>query len=239
MTLEDKKIKIPTRHSEDDMPFNPWEVDFANKRIRQKPGNPLGMWIGNYPTNYSEFETDGTLEFFGDATVFDDLRVPVTSAKPGNVLPDFGAFVGGGLKTWLFDGGGRAEEIHFTVQMPHSYKLGTDIVPHVHWTPTTNLDAGNVKWSLEYTWADIDGTFGASTTITAVDASSTVAWDHLRIDFAAIDGSAITNISSMLVCRLFRNSADVQDTYGQDAALLEIDFHYEIDTIGSRELLTK
>ena len=106
MELNNPKIEIPVRPSEDDLPFNPFEVDFANKRIRQKPGNPLGMWIGDYPDDYSEFETDGTLEFHGDATVWDDLRVPVTSAKPGNVLPDFGVFLGaGGLKTWLFDGG--------------------------------------------------------------------------------------------------------------------------------------
>jgi len=115
MTLEDKKIKIPTRPSEDDFSFNAQQVDFKNKRIRQKPGNALGMYIGDYPDNYSEFETDGTLEFNGDATVWDDLRVPVTSTKPGNTSPDFGSFVGGGLKTWLFNGAGLAEEVHFTV----------------------------------------------------------------------------------------------------------------------------
>ena len=59
MPSEPDKIKIPIRPSEDDLSFNPWEVDFANRRIRQKPGNPLGMWIGDYPTDYSEFETDG------------------------------------------------------------------------------------------------------------------------------------------------------------------------------------
>jgi hypothetical protein len=40
----------------------------------------------------------------------------------------------------------------------------------------------------------------------------------------------------MLVCRLFRDAAGVggTDDYDDDAGLLEIDFHYEIDTIGSR-----
>ena len=240
MESKDKKLDPKELKSfREEIHFEPLEVDFTNMVIRQKPGNPLGWWLGDYPNNYFETEKDGTAVFHGNATVWDDLRVPVTSAKPGNVLPEFGAFLAaGGLKTWLFDGGGRAEEIHFTVQLPHGYKVGTDLTPHVHWTPT-DTGVGNVRWSLEYTWIDIDGTFGASTTIHTVDAASTTAWEHLRIDFATIDGSAITGISSMLVCRLFRDSADVLDTYASDAALLEIDFHYEMDTFGSRTILTK
>ncbi len=191
-------------------------------------------------SNYSKIEADGTIEFNGNATVWDDLRVPVTTAKPGNVVPDFAGFLAtGGLKTYLFDGGGRAEEIHFIVQMPHSYKLGTNITPHVHWTPT-DTNTGNVRWSLEYTWQQRGAVFGASTTIHIIDAASGTAWDHLlRANFAAIDGSGISLVSSMLVCRLFRNSADGGDTYASDAALLEIDFHYEIDTVGSRGMVAK
>jgi len=234
-----KEVKRPVLPSEDDLSFAPWQVDFANMRIRQKPGNPLGMWIGDYPTNYAEFETDGTLELHGDATVWDDLRVPVTTAKPGAVVPDFAQFLaGGGLKTYLFDGTARVEEIHFTVQMPHGYKVGTDIVPHVHWTPT-DTNVGDVRWSLEYTWADITDTFPNSITLHTVDTTSGTAWDHQLTNFSAIVGSGTTGISSMLVCRLYSDASHGDDSYEYDAALLEIDFHYELDTIGSRKILSK
>ena len=43
-------------------------------------------------------------------------------------------------------------------------------------------------------------------------------------------------LSSMLVCRLYRSASD---SYGGDAGLLEIDFHYEIDSDGSRQEYTK
>ena len=243
MELEQGKKPLGDRkggysYNEDDLPFSPLQVDFDLLDIVQKQGNTLGLRIGT-AANYTQIEKDGTIEFNGDATVWDDLRVPVTSTKPGNTLPDFTAWLAaGGLKTWFFDGGGRAEEVHFTVQLPHSWKIGTDLVPHVHWTDT-NIDTGNVRWSLEYTWADENGTFGASTTIHKVIAVSGVPWKHVRTDFAAIDGSGITGISSMLVCRLYRDSSHADDTFTGDAALLEIDFHYEIDTIGSRAILTK
>jgi hypothetical protein len=89
-----------------------------------------------------------------------------------------------------------------------------------------------VVWSLEYTWANTDGTFSAPTTInsTALQAGGT-AWVSKYSDFDDIDGTG-KKVSSMLVCRLFRNPAN--DTYEQDAALLEIDFHYQIDDFGSK-----
>jgi len=41
----------------------------------------------------------------------------------------------------------------------------------------------------------------------------------------------------MLLCRVFRDIAN--DNFDDDAALFEIDFHYEIDALGSKEETTK
>jgi hypothetical protein len=186
-------------------------------------------------TNYSAFESDGTLEFNGTATVFDDLRIPGLSVKLGASAPDLAAFLGAGnLLVLRFDGGATTEQVYFTVQLPHSYKEGSNITPHVHWSAVDG-NAGNVHWQLEYTWQNIDGTFPAVTTITATDATSGTAWDHQKAAFSAITGTGKT-ISSMLVCRLFRDPTDGADTYGSDAAFLEFDFHFELDTVGSRTI---
>jgi len=40
-------------------------------------------------------------------------------------------------------------------------------------------------------------------------------------------------------CRLIRTSADVLDTYASGTYVHEIDFHIEMDSIGSRQELVK
>jgi hypothetical protein len=39
--------------------------------------------------------------------------------------------------------------------------------------------------------------------------------------------------SSMLVCRIYRDSTSVEDSFVDFAALLEVDFHYQINSFGS------
>ncbi len=43
----------------------------------------------------------------------------------------------------------------------------------------------------------------------------------------------------MLICRLFRDGTNELDTYEADAGLLEIDFHYGMDTLGSQAVASK
>ena len=108
---------------------------------------------------------------------------------------------------------------------------------HVHWMPT-DADAGNVKWQLEYSWQNADGTFAAPTTISIVDATDTTAWKHHIAVFPVIGGSGI-NVNNAIVFRLFRDPGDGDDTYGSDAALIQIGIHYEANTMGSRQLTSK
>jgi len=170
------------------------------------------------------------------------------------------------LAQWLDDAGGTSigiflywfadqavadnqEEVFFAVQLSHGYKEEEDIVPHVHWTPAANGGAGEfVKWGLEYTWLNIDGT-GGNSVIVYTDASdaaaattsgdaSLVANKHYVSEFAALTGTG-KEISSMLICRLFRNSSDGDDDYTDTAGLLEIDFHFKKESVGSTNEYTK
>jgi hypothetical protein len=43
----------------------------------------------------------------------------------------------------------------------------------------------------------------------------------------------------MLCCRIFRNSSDATDDLAQSAFGFEVDFHYEVDTMGSRQEFIK
>lgn len=124
--------------------------------------------------------------------------------------------------------------------MPHNWKEETSLHPHVHWIPKANGGADKkVSWGFEYTWFDIGEVLGNTTIDYADDTeegdSVLLANKHYETDFSAIDGTGHT-ISSMLSCRIFRDAtgAGGTDDYDDDAGLLEMDFHYEIDTIGSR-----
>lgn len=187
--------------------------------------------------------TDGILQMTGDATVWDDLRISGASARLGATAPTLSAFLGAGsIKALTFDSG-QHDEVHFEVQMPHDWKEGTAIYPHVHWAPTT-ADAGNVVWQLDYTWASRNGTFGASTTMaSAATAAGGTAWVHKMTDLLAgglnyIAGTGQT-VSSMLVCRLHRDAGAGADTLAAGVAFLEFDIHYEKDTLGSRTATAK
>lgn len=175
--------------------------------------------------------------YFPAEPVWDDIRVPVTATKAGGSkdpgfekLKDNGSG-SQGVFTYMFSPTAE-EELYFSVQVPHNYKYGTNFHPHVHWAPTTT-NTGDVVWGLEYTLAEISGTLGNTTIIYGTDAGDGTAYKHQLVDLTEIDGSAIDSVSMMMICRVFRNAAATEDTYTGDAALLEIDFHYEIDSLGS------
>jgi len=149
-----------------------------------------------------------------------------------------------GILAYLFDAS-TEEELYFAVQVPHSWKFGTALHAHVHWAPSANGGAGEmVSWGLEYSVADIGSTFPDSTIAygnTPVPDETLVANRHYLTEIAEISMSGIASVSPMIMCRVFRDAtgAGATDDYGNDVALLEIDFHFEIDSLGSRDEYTK
>lgn len=192
-------------------------------------------------TNESQFEADGTLEFNGSATVFDDIRTPMTAIRitgPGGTTPPDEVLYKGSVVLAFGGAGGDDEKGFFIVQVPHWYKEGSDITPHIHWTPEDNT-AGVVRWILTYSWANEEAAFPGETTEVIEVAADEVTDQHQRDDFSAISGTSKT-ISSMFLCSIQREDSDANDTYdNKDAYLTEIDFHAEKDTVGSRAITTK
>lgn len=196
--------------------------------------------------NYVHIDSDGGIRLYGSTSLWDDMRVSVNAVRvtganqPGwSLLPNTTS-----IYTWHFGSSG-IDEVWFAVQFPHGWKEGSDIEPHVHWTPNANGTAGqSVEWSLDYTWVNVSGTIASETTITGYVTiqgdSSLVEGKHYitPLGATAISGTGKT-LSSMLICRLFRNGGAGNDNYPNTAALLEVDFHYEIDSFGSRDEFTK
>lgn len=190
-------------------------------------------------TNNITIDGSGNMAFNGDATVWDDLRIlPSQFDRPGTTDPTIQDWQPGGsgttFKVWCFN---QNQMGYFTVQMPHGYKHGSSIYAHAHWTPHTrgNEESGKtVAWKLDYSWANINGTFGASANVDMTDTCDGTDHKHQMTPEVVISGANKT-ISSMLVCRIYRDSTDNWvGTGASGPALLELDFHFELDSIASK-----
>jgi hypothetical protein len=198
-------------------------------------------------------EDDGTLRFDNAATVYGDLIVSPDATSKGPNSPALGfsptalfkndGSSSVGVLLWVFSPT-TEQDLYITVQMPHGYKEGTDIYPHVHWTTKTGTPSGtDVVWGLEYTWVNLGGNFANTSTLTANSVIASVGTpsgtgQHLITSLGTMSGTG-KKISSIIVCRLFRKAADSNDTFVNETGLLSMDFHYEIDMIGSRTLYVK
>jgi len=174
----------------------------------------------------------------GDSTVWDDLRFPVSLVRLGAVQPPSWEDLNGFQVLGFENQAANDEQVFFMCQIPHGYKYGTDLHFHVHWTPETD-DSAVVRWGLEYEWVNINGTFSGSTkTVYGNETINGNAGKHILTNLESITNGGHT-LSSMLMCRLFRNSSSATDTFDDFAYLLEADFHYEMDQMGSRSEYVK
>ena len=178
---------------------------------------------------------------------WDDLRVTLdngSNAAQINSIPGIS-----GPQLWYFRYGQGVEAMSFQVQLPHTWVEGTTIYPHLHWTPGGSNVSGDVEWNLDYTCVNYDATtvqvFPAITTNSVVASPASgnfVQNGHyitaLSTANAGIDGTG-KKISSILICRLWRNSSTTGDTYNDDAGVLFLDFHIQIDGYGSRSTFVK
>ncbi len=198
-------------------------------------------------TDYSRFEEDGTLVFNGDATVWGDYVTPLgannwNGVSNNPVLTELFNDGSGsqGVYAFVFSDG---DEALITIQMPHDWKEGSTIQPHIHFMCTTDVTpADNFGIEFEYNWANIGADFSANSTKTGVDISTGVNTDNshrpeANVTPSGIDGTGKT-ISSILLCRIKRVAAQA-DNYGGGIAIFDFDVHYEIDTVGSRTELAK
>lgn len=175
----------------------------------------------------SNLTINGSLTISG---VEDDLRFPVENIKTTGAsnVPDYSVFLNN-TYTLRFDSG-TDEQGFITIQLPHSYQAGTNIDAHFHWTPTTT-DTGNVTWCIEYTWANIDSTFGGTSIQCSSDPADGTAFKHQMTPQIELDGTG-KGLSSMIVARIYRDANAGSDTYAADAALLEFDIHYIKNKMG-------
>ena len=218
---------------------NEYYYDGADWQIYTGSANPefdtakIGDVAGG---DYTEFEADGTIELNGDATVWKDDNIAVAIIPPGVSAPDLANFDTTTISVRVFDGGATLEQLSSGTEIQHDYKEGSDIVPHIHWCPTT-AGAGDVVWFLEILIKTGTTVKYSGTLLTSESATGT-AWEEIRTNFPTLSIPTLT-IGDQVIYRLYRDPTFSGDTYSDDAGTFTFGFHYEIDTLGSRQITTK
>ena len=197
-------------------------------------------------SDYVQIDNNGNMSFVGDATVWDDIRIiPNVFDIPGGTDPDIISYQPGGSgTTFKVYGFAKGDEGFFTIQLPHSYKEGSTLKAHVHWTPGARgvaEDGHVVQWRLDYSFAPINGNFPTSQTISLADACDGVDHKHLMSPEVVISGVGLT-ISSQMWGRIYRWN-DASDTWVGTLAnlpiFIEFDLHVECDSCGSKTSTSK
>jgi hypothetical protein len=193
-----------------------------------------------YNSTTSQFENTKALgaitvsELTLTDTAWDDLRFPSQAINPSGA-PDA---PNRSQTTGLLEFSGSTDNVIMGVaQMPHSWKEGTAISPHMHLRFPTST-ATNTRWKFEYDMANpgadfvnAPGVFTDGGTITAANAQNTKR--HAMFDFADITMTGKT-LSCCILWKITRlANTDAADNYTGVTELLEFDIHYEIDKLGS------
>jgi len=161
-------------------------------------------------------------------------------AKPASSAPGIVTFVDENgtdtnIETYGFAVG---EKVHGGFELQHDYKQGTDLVFHVHWqgiTAPTGTD--NVQWRLKYIVMRDGTTLNSAVTIDSPDTVFDTQYETVRTDFTAITGTNFL-IGDQFMFTLER-VASTGDAYAGEALIETAGIHYQVDTIGSRQIILK
>lgn len=199
-------------------------------------------YFGNYPTDYTEFEADGTMQAVGAATCWRDELQALIGSRLESPASDIVLNLAEGSVT--FETGARypTDYAVINLQLNHDWMLGAAIEGHIHWW---QVSANMPNWLLAYRW-QIQG--GAKVTSWSLLpwSSSVATWTAGTLnqitDFGPITPPVgYGQVSDIVQFRLFRDVTNVStlfagaDPEAADVDVINFDAHIVVDTLGSRQ----
>lgn len=182
------------------------------------------------PPNYTNFDSNGTLTQYGEATTFDDMLSPIIVQGNTSQAPSWDST----YMMYFFHNDILTQQdfVFVQIQFSHKYKAGSPIECHVHWSPSST-NTGDVNFSLQYAWVGLGQTYSTPyTKIWAKQAGGGTAMKSQIFSFPDINANG-QGFSSTLVAKLMRESASTGDTFTGDAYVSFFDCHYEQDKLGT------
>lgn len=167
-------------------------------------------------------------EIYGKNVVYNDLVSPIISARLGTHAPEFDETE----YAYFFDDATTTvneDYIFVALQIPHSYKLNTNLSCHLHGYKSTSLN-GSLNLELNYTWFNFGQLSGQTFTINkSFNLNNTLAKNNTYLDFGQINGTN-KGISSTFKAKVTRKAGD---TYAGNFYIDFFDCHFKQDTLGS------
>jgi hypothetical protein len=169
---------------------------------------------------------DGTVLLGGEATAWDDLLMPLVTGKQGQT--DKPAWDATNLG-YLFPRNDPTQIIYLNCQIPHRYKVGSTVFPHLHIEQSVNAVP---VFKIDYKWTAIGEAVPAGWTTYTMDTlvkpytSGTI---HNIVNGAAGIAGTGKGISSILQMKLYRDD----NVYTGTCLATSFDIHIEIDSFGS------
>jgi hypothetical protein len=161
---------------------------------------------------------------------------------PAALNPTLRQWPANGGVAWEFNNG---HELLFAREMPHDWKLTTNLRLHVHWTPHARgvLENGKtVNWRIDLSVTAGNGVVAAVTTYDLTATCPNQDNGHLiQGATAEVDMSGISTLSPWLSGRVYRLAGDTwaTNTLTNRPYLLQASAHYIKDRPGSRQELVK
>lgn len=196
--------------------------------------------VKKYGTTTNNVQIDRTngIVLNGTTTCWDDITVAFASGVSG--VSGYPTFNADSLSyNWQVDTTGVSKCIqYYLIEMPHNWKEGTNIHPHVHYKYTTGQ--GTPTFVVKYKWFNLNTK--QSTAWSWIRLSGN-AWSPSNYVFNLVEdindiGISATGktLSSMLKIQLY-----LYTTSGVTKTCDAFNFgiHYEIDSFGSKEEIVK
>lgn len=167
---------------------------------------------------------------------WDDLSIAMAQVRaPASLSPTWTPYKSSQVPAFSAT---QVNVLYFSAQLPHSYKEGSNIEFHIH-VAYPDAAAGNSVWYFTYSWANMGDAFPVPSSATVTKSSIGIVDGHQLIELVAnIDGTG-KEISSVLLCSIQRTGTHGDDNYGNVIYLVSGDFHYQVDTLGSRTITAK
>lgn len=184
------------------------------------------LYIQDTGATTREYPADDLLMHVADSIRWDDLRFPFSLQRQGATgKPDFD-YTNMGL---LFPQNDATEIVYIIGQMPHDWKIGSSIHPHIHWVQdSSDIPGFEVAYRIYENGTDPTGGFTTLTTLTEMHtyASGSI----LQVSkWPLIDMSSITEISALVEFKVYRDDNVISgDVLGK-----EFDIHYQKDSLGA------
>ena len=139
-----------------------------------------------------------------------------------------------GIFSWAF-ANNKVNDMGCSFKVPNDWAVGTDIKPRIEFTTAATTTNTVAVWGLEYTVIGQNGVFPTTTTLTNNfnTGATSAQYKHMVALMGSIPAASLS-VDATVCARIYRDGANVADTFTGTTLLLDFVISYQADSIGSK-----